>query len=340
MAKEQAAPPPAALPPGHPGAGAEASPRLKWTLPAGWEEIAPGEMRLASFRIQGEGGKVADVGVFPLPGMAGSDLDNVNRWRAQVGLPPVSAEELPKLAQPVEIAGQTAQLYDLAGQNPASGDKGHILAAVLRRDNIAWFFKMNGDDKVVAGQKTAFVDFLKSLSFPTPAAQAELPPSHPPLEGSGTMAMPAGAAAASSGQSKPVWQVPDGWREVPGGQFLTAKFVIAGSDNAQAAVNVSMSPGAGGGLAANVNRWRGQLGLGELTESELNQTVTTLEGSGGKATVVDLAGTDTRTGQKTRLIGAVVPQGGQTWFYKLMGNEQLVAREKDAFTSFVQTVKY
>jgi len=32
--------------------------------------------------------------------------------------------------------------------------------------------------------------------------------------------------------------------------------------------------------------------------------------------------------------------GDQTWFYKLMGDEKIVAREKDAFTKFVQTARY
>ena len=55
------------------------------------------EMRAASFRVAGKDGKQADVSVIPLPDPAGSDLDNVNRWRGQVGLPGVSEEELAKL---------------------------------------------------------------------------------------------------------------------------------------------------------------------------------------------------------------------------------------------------
>ena len=35
-----------------------------------------------------------------------------------------------------------------------------------RRDDVAWFFKMTGDDALVAEQKPAFVEFLKSVSFP------------------------------------------------------------------------------------------------------------------------------------------------------------------------------
>ena len=53
------------------------------------------------------------MSVIPLPGLAGSDLDNVNRWRGQVGLSAVSEAELAKLVQPVEIAGLRISPGDL-----------------------------------------------------------------------------------------------------------------------------------------------------------------------------------------------------------------------------------
>jgi hypothetical protein len=130
--------------------------------------------------------------------------------------------------------------------------------------------------------------------------------------------------------------VPAGWQEVSGGQFLVAKFTLTGAGGATAAVNVSSSPGDGGGLAANVNRWRGQLGLPPITEI----LTTAIDVTGGKAQLVDLSGTDARNGQPTRLVGALVPQSGQTWFYKLMGDAKVVESQKDAFIQFVQGVKY
>jgi hypothetical protein len=182
VAREQA-PVEAAMPAGHPGAGSGA-PSLQWKLPAGWEEVAAGPMRLASFRVAGSSGKQADVSVVPLPGLAGSNLDNVNRWRSQVAQPPVTAAELPRLAQPVEIAGQKAELYEQAGAAPGSGGGRRILAAVLRREGIAWFFKMTGDDDLVAQQKPVFEEFLKSLTFAA-GTPPGLPASHPPGVGGG-----------------------------------------------------------------------------------------------------------------------------------------------------------
>jgi len=295
-------------------------------------------MRAASFRVAGKDGKQADVSVIPLPGLAGSDLANVNRWRGQVGLPGVSETELAKLAQPVEIAGQSASLYDQAGTNVSSGEISRILAAILRRDGTAWFFKMTGEDAVVAEQKPAFVEFLKSVNFPAAATAAQLPPSHPPMDAANIMAQ--AGTAPSSGQAKPNWEVPSGWKEVPGGQFLVAKFILTGAANAQANVNVSMSPGEGGGLLANLNRWRQQLGLGTVAEADLAKEVQPLDLPGGKASVADIVGKGPRSAKDARLLAVVIPRSGETWFYKLMGDAQVVQQEKDAFMKFVQSVKY
>ena len=335
------------LPPGHPEVAAgqpnlsAGQPGLQWKLPAGWQELPAGQFRVASFRVAGAGGKQADVSVIPLPGQAGSDLANVNRWRDQVGLPPVTEEEMSKLAQTVEIAHQRAQLYEQAGPVPGSGQTNRILAAVLRRGGVAWFFKMTGDDALVAQQKPEFVEFLKSLNLAVPEEAMGLPPSHPPIGGAGMAGMGASTAPmASGGAIKPRWQAPPGWEEVPGGQFLVAKFIIHGSGAEQAAVNVSSSPGEGGGLAGNVNRWRQQLGLAPLPESEMDKLVTPLEVPAGKAMLVEMTGAAPGTGQKTSLVGVVLRQPSQTWFYKLMGGEGLVEREKAAFTQFVKTAQY
>jgi hypothetical protein len=182
---------------------------------------------------------------------------------------------------------------------------------------------------------------LKSFTFPGASGGAatqetQLPPSHPPI---GNIT-PAAAAAPTSSEGKPEWQVPAGWKEIDGGQFLVAKFIISGADNLQAAVNVSMSAGDGGGLLGNVNRWRGQLGLNQQSQAEVDKSVTSVDIQGGKAILVDMSGTDMKSGAKSRLIGAIVPKGQQTWFYKLMGPAALVEQEKNTFTKFVQGVNY
>jgi len=329
---------PASVPPGHPDISS-AAPGLTWKLPAGWEEVPPGEMRIASFRIKGQTGKQADVSIVPLPGMAGGELNNVNRWRGQVGQSPVTEADLAQLAQPVQIAGQPAQLYEQAGKAPNSDEESRILAAIQIRSGTAWFFKMTGDDTMVKEQKPAFVEFLKSLNFSATTARTDLPPSHPPID-TAALSQSLPVSNSTSDEGKPKWQVPPAWKETPGGQFLVTKFLVPGPDTTQGAVTVSMSAGDGGGLAANVNRWRGQLGLPPLAQTEIEKQVQSLELASGKAMLIDMSGTDARTGQKSHVLGAIVPQTDRTWFYKLMGSDQTVAREKEAFMRFVQTASY
>ena len=330
------------LPSGHPDiGGAAVSPATAAKVPADWQEAPLGQMRVASYRVKGKDGKMADISVVPLAGVAGSDIDNVNRWHGQLGLAPVSEAEFSKLGEKVQVGAEEGKLYDMAGQNAGSGEKNRMIAGIVRRPDGAWFFKMVGDDAIVAEQKSAFVDYLKSFSFTglggAATQDAQLPPSHPPI---GNISPAAAAAAPSSGEGKPEWQVPAGWKEIDGGQFLVAKFMLNGSDNSQAAVNVSMSAGDGGGVLGNVNRWRGQLGLNPLSQAEVDKLVSSVDIEGGKAMLVDMSGTDMKSGAKTRLVGAIVPKGQQTWFYKLMGPAQLVEQQKDAFARFVQSVKY
>ena len=99
---------------------------------------------------------------------------------------------------------------------------------------------------------------------------------------------------------------------------------------------VALGPAAGGTLA-NVNRWRGQMGLGSVTEGTLGTTDVELAG-GGKAVVADLTGEGSFAGKK--MLVAIVSRPDRTWFYKLMGDAALVAKERDNFLSFVKSVKY
>src|SRR5256885_16234378 len=56
---------------------------LRWTLPKGWTQKEAGGMRFATLKPPAA---QVDVSVIVLPGPAGGELANVNRWRAQLGL--------------------------------------------------------------------------------------------------------------------------------------------------------------------------------------------------------------------------------------------------------------
>ena len=331
---------PATMPGDLPAPDNSGLPRLQFTLPAGWKEKALTQLRVASFEIS-ENGKTADVSAIPLSGMAGGNLANVNRWRGQVGLSPLPETDLQKLAEKVEVAGQAADLYDVAGVSPGSGEAERILAVIFHRNDTAWFFKMTGAADLVEKNKPAFVSLLKTVHFGEPSVSpamdaSQLPPSHPAIPG---MNMPGAASLSADAVAKPTWTVPDGWQEGELAQFLIARYVIKGSGAATATVNVSQLAGDGGGLLANVNRWRKQLGVAQITEADLAK-LATMDVSGAKATLVEISGTDPRSGQPAGLVGVVLPLGGQTWFYKLTGDAGVVAAQKAALIQFVASAKY
>ena len=67
----------------------------KWTLPDSWQEDKGTGQRLATLSVETEGQKL-EVSVIQLatsPSVT-SILDNVNRWRRQMQLPPIAAEQL------------------------------------------------------------------------------------------------------------------------------------------------------------------------------------------------------------------------------------------------------
>ena len=328
---------PATMPGGMVAGDTSGMPKIKYTLPDGWKEKPLTQFRVASFEVS-ENGKTADVSVIPLGGTAGGDAANINRWRGQVGQSPVEETDLKKLATPVEVASQPADLYDLSGTEAGSGEPARILGAILHGDDTTWYFKMNGADALVEKQKPNFIAFLKSVAFDKSAAPAtpdvsQLPAGHPAIPGVTATTETGGTA------DLPAWTIPTDWKEGEAPQFVLVKFNIQGAGDATAAATVSQLNGDGGGLLANVNRWRSQLGQPPITEDDAAK-LPTIDADGVPAAVADFAGTDARAGKPARVVGVVLPRNGRTWFYKLMGDPDLVSAQRDAFIRFVQSAKY
>ena len=314
------------------------APQLKWTLPDGWQEKPASGMRLATFSALGKDGQMVDVSIVPLPGMAGGDLSNVNRWRGQVGLDAIQEDDLSKLGEDVIVGDATAKLFDLAGTPAGAAAKSRILAVALHREDMMWFFKATGDDDSVGLQKANFISFLKSVQFATADnAMAALPADHPPMDA--TTPAPAAPGMAGAPAALPTWTVPAAWQSQPPTTMLLA--VFSATENGKSAeITVSSFPGDMGGLLANVNRWRGQVSLPAVDDAGLPAAATPLDTAAGPASLTDFTGTDSKTGQPTRLVGLILPLNGQTWFYKLKGDATVVEHQKADFIKFVQSVKY
>lgn len=145
-----------------PVAAMAASPRPekpRWTAPAGWKELPGNGMRAASFVLPPGSGK-AEVTVVAFPGDAGGELANVNRWRGQIALPPITAGQLAGARADVHAPLGTVAVYDFTGNG---GKKTRLVAGSIRVSGATWFFKLMGEEKAVAAAKPAFLKLLEGL---------------------------------------------------------------------------------------------------------------------------------------------------------------------------------
>ena len=100
-------------------------------------------------------------------------------------------------------------------------------------------------------------------------------------------------------------------------------------------VTVTVLEGLGGGIGANFNRWRGQLGLPRLEGADLNATLLAVPNLGEEVRMVDINGTSVRTSRPSRLVGVIMSLNELTWFYKLSGPPESVEEHKEEFLEFL-----
>jgi len=279
-------------------------------LPKGWKETGASQMNVASFSIPGANGQEAQVTITPLAVLAGREAMIVNMWRKQLGLQIAKEEEIAHQLEPVEVGGEKGVLFDLTSEAGEGSKAVRIVTAMVHRAEASWFYKLSGDAALIEAQKPAFIEFLKSVQLREPS------PSDTPV---------------AEETPKPKWQVPSQWKALPASQMQVARFGVPKKGPAEAEVFVSVFPNDTGGMLANVNRWRKQLGLGEVAAPDLDSLVKPLDPANPEAMLAEL------TNKNKQLVGAIVPRAGSFWFYKLFGDADAVLPEKEAFLAFAKS---
>ncbi len=302
---------------------ADGAPDVHWSVPDGWE-TQPDQtgMRKGSFVVKDQGGHEASIAVTVFPGDVGGDLANINRWLGQIQLPPITAAELPALITEVPLPAGVFKRVDLVGgevaEDPAHDHRTRILGAWLKQENRTWFFKVTGDATLVENQSSAFDAFLASVHFTTapsaPVAAVQTAPVAAPVSG-----------ALS-------WTAPAGWQAKDLGPMRKASYTVG----ADADFSVISFPGDAGGDLANVNRWRGQVQLPPFSAVELAAESEAITAGSLSFTVVDFVGQS--AAGPTRLLGAILPFGDQSYFFKLMGPDATVGAAKPEFIAFLKSV--
>ncbi len=144
------------------GPGTDSAPAagaLRWTLPPGWKETpGGGPMRYATLTAPVSGR--LEVTVIRLPGPAGGELANVNRWRNQLGLAPIVEADLPSARKVLATKAGDLNLYDFTS---GGEKKSRTVAGLAQVQGESWFLKMTGDADAVAKARAPFLDLLRSL---------------------------------------------------------------------------------------------------------------------------------------------------------------------------------
>ena len=201
-------------------------PPITWTAPEGWQREGKTALRVETFRF-GSKENPLELSVTPLGREAGSLLDNVNRWRGQLGLKNIDEAELNKIVRELDVDGVKAMLVDLTGIGSAKG-------------------RMNAP-------------FAKAHPPVRPRENREEAPAALPL----------------------TFRAPLDWKErAPRGGISLATYDITDGDRA-AEITITR---AGGNLADNVNRWRGQVGLNPVSEEQIRQDLRSIDVDGRRPT--------------------------------------------------------
>jgi hypothetical protein len=131
---------------------------LTWTLPQGWTESrGGGGMRFATLK---PGASSADVSVIVLPGDAGGELANVNRWRGQIGLGPLDDAALAGARQVAKAPSGSVAVFDFSSDGATQK---RVVGGIAEVEGNTWFFKLSGDAAAVAAAKPDFLRLLGSL---------------------------------------------------------------------------------------------------------------------------------------------------------------------------------
>ena len=128
------------------------------------------------------------------------------------------------------------------------------------------------------------------------------------------------------------YKAPAGWKELPPSGIRKVNLVVE-DETGQAELTVLAFPGDVGGRLANINRWRGQIGLEAVEAGALSSFSNSYPISGHSGLYVRLEG-DSKS-----ILGALLPFHGYTWFFKFLGDNDTVLANEAAMIRFIDSVR-
>tara|TARA_Y100000589_G_scaffold41498_3_gene34876 strand:+ start:2403 stop:2954 length:552 start_codon:yes stop_codon:yes gene_type:complete len=128
--------------------------------PESWDLATPLGPEKARYTIsEGLIGSV-NISMTVLQGDGGGMIENVNRWRGQLGLEPVEGKDLEKMLKPVEALGSEARLVNLTGTSKRSQLEERLVGVIAPQGELTWFYKLMGTPDLVEKSQEGFLEYL------------------------------------------------------------------------------------------------------------------------------------------------------------------------------------
>lgn len=162
----------------------------------------------------------------------------------------------------------------------------------------------------------------------SPAANPSPAPAAPQMD----MAAQSLPQSALSNADLPSWNLPENWVEGRAVQMRRASYTVRGFESID--ISVNSFPGDVGGLAANINRWRTQIGLAALPPEEAMAYAVPINAAHPGTLFVHLHG-----GVQTTY-AAIFTHEGTSWFFKLTGPTGFAVEQEVAFRQWVTSVTF
>tara|TARA_X000001036_G_scaffold346194_1_gene326107 strand:+ start:4690 stop:5229 length:540 start_codon:yes stop_codon:yes gene_type:complete len=132
------------------------------------------------------------------------------------------------------------------------------------------------------------------------------------------------------------WDAPLYWLANEKSAMRSASYLVP-SQNGSADLSVIYLNGDGGGLAANVNRWRKQLFLSELSEEEIIKSGSEFKGEIGLFNVYEISNPENK---ESAFLCSIIPAKDFTIFVKLNTYSNNLNSLKSEFIKFSSSFDY
>lgn len=135
--------------------------------------------------------------------------------------------------------------------------------------------------------------------------------------------------------STATWDIPEGWREMPDPPPMRLATYVTDGPSGDVEIAITRFPGDVGGILANLNRWRGQVGLGSINEGELDNHVEYFTLPGFEGYYSHMRGPQ----QHMIAVGIHEEAIDQTWFVRVTTDGASAEAVKDEVLEFAKSFR-